>query len=92
MDQRASPRILFIHEAASGARGSSLRFFPPLIRAIFRHALGEGLCYPWPRTLHVPMLRLRNRLSMRSGTVVSPIQGLSTRYVGPIGLANTSWG
>lgn len=36
MDPGTPPGILFIHQAASGGRGSPLRFFPPLIPGYFQ--------------------------------------------------------
>ena len=79
MDSGVTPGVLLIYQAASGALAPHFRPFQPLIPLIFRHALGEGPCYPWPRTLHAPIQRLRKGLSTRSGTVASKIRDLSMR-------------
>lgn len=82
MDSGATPGVLFIYKATSGALAPRFRPFQPLIPFIFRHALGEGPCCPWPRTPHVPIQRLRKGLSTRSGTAASKIRDLSMRWVG----------
>jgi hypothetical protein len=47
MDPGVTPRILFIYQSSIRCvETAPLRPTRPLIRAIFRHVLGEGLCYP----------------------------------------------